>query len=194
MGHRGVAAGRIAMGKDKHSRSTKTRGPLCELHEAFMMLGDSLFESEAFMSLNGKTAVILLALHRKYRRDTKAFSRGLPEGFVFAWSDCRAFCGEATFRRAIEELIAVGFIEKPLNLQPEKPGCASRYVISEKWRAFRSAAVQEFLRRKDRRIKAKSARLPKPPAPRKEAATWTDYKGQTRSGRIATFRSKGAAR
>ncbi len=128
----------------------------------FIALPIALLDSEAFRSLPPKGIAVLVAMLRRYfdlSKNEKRDLRGV--GFAFTWKHVNTPCGEGTFRRMMRAIIARGFFETPLEVQPESPGEAIRYIPSRKWQTWRDSSgnLAKHAEAKRQRRAAKKAAL-----------------------------------
>jgi len=112
------------------------------------MLAPDLIESDAFLNLSGKAAIIcLIRFHQKAHRKRVRKKKGLKHlvitnngQIVFTYSEATelGIKSSNTFHRVLRELVEdKGFIdiEEPGNWYEKKP---NKYAICERWKRYRT--------------------------------------------------------
>ncbi len=116
-------------------------------NRSFCMLESALIESDAFLNLSGKAAMLcLIRFHQKaYKKRVGGRKRGFKElqitnngEIIFTYAEARelGIKSSETFNRVIRELVAdKGFIniEELGNWYQKKP---TKFAISARWRRY----------------------------------------------------------
>lgn len=116
-------------------------------NRSFCMLEPALIESDAFLNLSGKAAVVfLIRFHQKaYKKRTSRKKRGMKDlvitnngEIIFTYTEAYelGFRSSETFHRVIRELVTEkGFIDiaEPGNWYFKEP---TKFAISQRWKKY----------------------------------------------------------
>lgn len=129
----------------------------------FLMVSDALQESTAYRVLTPVQKLVLFDAMRLYMRLSRFDREPLPDGFSFAFTNCRELVDETTFYAARKRLVDIGFLERRDELKRLTPGAPDVFSASSKWMHYQpsvaeSARLRTMEQRKQRSVERGQAR------------------------------------
>ncbi len=129
----------------------------------FLMVSDALQGSTAYRVLTPIQKLVLFDMMRLYMRLSGFDKEPLPDGFSFAFTNCRELIDETSFYDARKRLVEIGFLERRDDMKRLTPGAPDVFSASSKWMHYQpstaeAARLRTMEQRKQRSLERGQAR------------------------------------